>query len=457
MNASVFLSLLLLITTPANTHTELKQYLVSETASGTATGEFVHAMGNRIVRWKDKIYIAYYDAHSEDSWEVKVRAFDHTTGQWFDPVSIGPGADNHGGPSLGIDSQGYLHIIYGPHGGPMKYRRSRAPGDITAWSSEEMFGSEMTYANLRVGPNDRLYAFLREAGKPPYERMLTQYTKDGADAWNGPSPLLRIFQEGRRYGQFPCQLALDNSKGILHLVGKIHEGTEEINGTCWMTGQNQNLLYIRSIDQGTTWQGGSGKAPYTKDTGEVIESIRNHGKTTSKAGYVEPLGIFLNAEGKPTVYYITRTEQESKTRTVAATRQANGQWKKTELTSTITRVFGAKWNPLGGNIVKDGKGNLHLALYLVPQKAAYVLEHFNLPTGEVGILELNHDGRLVSGSWIKQPDESMARFLPCLERPPLTGCDENWRPSLIYTEGSMGGMKGAEQTSINNKVWWVQL
>jgi len=79
-------------------------------------------------------YVAYQGPH-EDPY---VAAYIHATRQWLGPVQAGvspmgkspdqidPGElDNHGKPALVVDRQGYIHLVFGSHGGDPNPDNSR--------------------------------------------------------------------------------------------------------------------------------------------------------------------------------------------------------------------------------------------------------------------------------------------------------------------------------------------
>lgn len=65
-----------------------------------------------------------------------VAAYDQDAKTWDPPVQVGVNpldSDAHGGPSLVIDNDGYIHVFYGAHGGYLLHARSASPHDPTAW------------------------------------------------------------------------------------------------------------------------------------------------------------------------------------------------------------------------------------------------------------------------------------------------------------------------------------
>ncbi len=76
--------------------------------------------------YKGVTYMAYQGPH-EDSY---VAAYNHATKKWTGPVLAGVNLmgktpdpvengelDNHGKPAMMVDSKGYIHVVYGAHGG----------------------------------------------------------------------------------------------------------------------------------------------------------------------------------------------------------------------------------------------------------------------------------------------------------------------------------------------------
>jgi len=67
-----------------------------------------------------------------------VAAYDHATKQWSTPAAVGINPideDAHGGPSLVIDAEGYVHVFYGAHGTGLRHARTVTPHDISAWEN----------------------------------------------------------------------------------------------------------------------------------------------------------------------------------------------------------------------------------------------------------------------------------------------------------------------------------
>jgi hypothetical protein len=136
-------------------------------------------------------YVAYQGPH-EDPY---VAAYVHATGRWLGPVQAGvslmgkapdqidPGElDNHGKPALVVDRQGYIHLVFGSHGGDpkngknplgtffmgtkgkMTHAVSVKPGDISTWRVVDNIPAFGTYNQWVKLANGDLYLFYRHGG-----------------------------------------------------------------------------------------------------------------------------------------------------------------------------------------------------------------------------------------------------------------------------------------------------
>ena len=130
--------------------------LLSAHGCGRATA---YPQENKIVTLGDAVHVAWLDSVA-DGFRVRIRTLDRTSGTWSETHTIGEAYDNHGGPALVCDSQGYLHVAYYPHHHAIRYRRSLRPGDASAWTDEELIGDGYSYPKLAVGARRRAPAEL---------------------------------------------------------------------------------------------------------------------------------------------------------------------------------------------------------------------------------------------------------------------------------------------------------
>ena len=130
-------------------------------------------------------YIAYQGPH-EDPY---VCAYNHSTNTWSGPFKAGISqlgktpdptdpkpVDNHGRPTLIVDGQGYIHIIFGGHGGDAQFGEnnfgtagrgkqthvvSKKPEDISSWEALDNVSPFGTYAQFVKMPDGDIYLFYR--------------------------------------------------------------------------------------------------------------------------------------------------------------------------------------------------------------------------------------------------------------------------------------------------------
>ena len=104
----------------------MKQRVLSTTGSTRGTA---YTMSNKILTHEGKTHVVWLDQIHK----TYVRTYTHETGRWGAPVFVGDGDDNHAGAAFAIDSEGYFHLVYGPHHNPIQHAVSRAPNAAKRW------------------------------------------------------------------------------------------------------------------------------------------------------------------------------------------------------------------------------------------------------------------------------------------------------------------------------------
>ena len=102
-------------------------FILSETGSGRATA---YIESSKVITCQGKTHVAWLDTPPE-GFRIKTRSRDNETGAWSDTVTVGEAVDNHGGPAMTIDAEGYLHIVYFSHHHPFRYHRSVRPNEAS--------------------------------------------------------------------------------------------------------------------------------------------------------------------------------------------------------------------------------------------------------------------------------------------------------------------------------------
>ncbi len=126
-------------------------------------------------------YVAY-QGPAEDPY---VAAYDHESGKWAGPFKAGDSImgkdpkrknDNHGKPALVVDAEGYIHLVFGGHGGlpehgenllgnthygKMIHVVTKRPRDITEWEVLDNIPPFGTYNQFVKMDNGDIYLFYR--------------------------------------------------------------------------------------------------------------------------------------------------------------------------------------------------------------------------------------------------------------------------------------------------------
>lgn len=166
--------------------------------------------GNSHTGWHqfsgDKIYITY-QGHLTDPY---VASYDVKTGKWDGPYKAGHSdlskgdrkLDSHGRPIIEVDSQGYIHIIFGGHGGEredglnplsidtahaggrMKHVVSKKPHDISEFVEQYDIEPFASYTKSYQMANGDIYFFTRAGThKSPW---LFYKMKNGSQTFEQP-------------------------------------------------------------------------------------------------------------------------------------------------------------------------------------------------------------------------------------------------------------------------------
>jgi len=201
-----------------------------------------YTLSNKIVTFGHRTHVAWLDTVSE----IMVATQDHRTGEWTAPTHVGSGRDNHGGPALTCDSRGYLHIIFGPHGGAFQHCRSAAPNDATQWVRLPDFGENATYPSVVCDDADTLHIVYRGGPVPP--KLIYQRRPAGGE-WSRPRVIAHVPGTGPAYTHFGATLVV-GPQWSLHMGYHFY-----YQGTTYSDG------YLVSRDRGDTWCLAKGATP----------------------------------------------------------------------------------------------------------------------------------------------------------------------------------------------------
>ena len=158
--------------------------------------------------------------------------------------------DAHNVISIMVDGDGYLHLAWDHHDGPLNYCRSKSPGAFEFTERLDMTDSleddGVTYPEFyRLPDGDLLFAY-RHGASGKGNLVLNRYSTD-EKRWKRVHKSL-IDGEGERNAYW--QMCVDNA-GTIHLSWVWRE--------TWDVATNHDLCYARSYDGGETWMSGTGE------------------------------------------------------------------------------------------------------------------------------------------------------------------------------------------------------
>jgi len=228
--------------------------LPEATADAYEIPKAVHFVGRH-----DRTYLVYGNVNSDPM----ILFYDHAINKWLAPVQVGATGvpyDAHGNPCLAISPDGYLHVLYGSHGGAHHLRRSSNPEDITAWDPVRTISPSATYAYAFFVGNT-LYWFHRST---PGWGFRT--SDDGGVTWSDFHLVMSHYPTGTPYPIW----GIGNEKPIpsLHVAWLKWDGN-------W-----HDIHYAVSYDLGETWQGTDGTPialPMVYGDGELVYVGNTHG------------------------------------------------------------------------------------------------------------------------------------------------------------------------------------
>lgn len=187
--------------------------------------------------YNGKTYIVY-QGYDDDPY---ITHYDHTAKIWAEPVRIGTNplsnGDGHGVPCILVDNTGYIHCLWGAHGGTVNYSKSTNPEDITVWTSKSSpaYG---TYPSLMQLSDNTIYLFYRAGGNGANWHYRS--SANNGDTWSSATDLLdgdEASGDGFAVGVFR-----KGNSDIIHCVG--NKGTSDAN--------KQNIYYL--YFNGTNWK-----------------------------------------------------------------------------------------------------------------------------------------------------------------------------------------------------------
>jgi len=408
-------------------------FILSETGSGRATA---YIESSKVITCQGKTHVAWLDTPPE-GFRIKTRSRDNETGAWSDTVTVGEAVDNHGGPAMTIDAEGYLHIVYFSHHHPFRYHRSVRPNDASEWGPMEQFGTDLTYPTLLCAADGTLILSARRSyEKEPWELEL--WRKPPGGVWTRQGPILK--SQRINYSQYATSMMWGADHKKLFMSFRIYEqpsyDTPPVSYTA--------VGCMVSPDEGRTWQRLDGtklELPATGDTAEIIfRSESDHGRV------VDSGAMALGPGDVPHIGYSVRLENTSEA--YLATPKAGGGWNHVHLNPFLPHGWRDCALVFSGGIVFNGAGQPIIVTPVI--NLADGKQFWGHPSTELMRFDSSDGGRTFTATLVDEPNPAHPRWMPNLERP--TGFNEvPVHPGMIYTDGDCGS--GCNDVMQNKVVW----
>lgn len=416
-------------------------FLISDVGSERATT----GAGNKIVTFKGKTHVVWQKA-ARLGYFNKVRTYDHADGQWSKEVSLNQGVDNHARPVITVDHQGYLHVVMSGHNSTVTYRRSLRSNDASEWGQVEEAGAG-TYPSIACGRDDTIFLAVRamdQKGADFYVRP-----KDGK--WKKRARIVKRGDEYSGYAGFSTGLTVDR-EGTLHAICNVYEGK---------SGAHQAVCYMRSRDNGNTWETATGELVAVPARPEEMDLLLDDSTERLKAvtwPWINSRGnLVTDSRGRVYVALVSHIEKPGEV--ILATTGDQEEW----TTRTITAAERAfpDMRPIGvsATLSITADDAIHLLLELVPLDDGWVqgkplraTVFREEPVKRLVLLVSRDQGRTFELRSIVEPGKmfNMAN----MERP--TGVNvlpAGRTPPIVYFDGTCRYPKPGEV--INNNVFFL--
>lgn len=268
-------------------------------------------------------YVAYQGPH-EDPY---VAAYVHASGKWIGPVQAGvslmgkspdqvdPGElDNHGKPALVVDRQGYVHVIFGSHGGDPKFGKnplgeffmgtkgkmthvvSAKPGDISSWRTLDNLPANGTYSQWVKLANGDLYLFYRHGGHR--SDWVYQKSTDDARTFSAPVSVLKHKISAASPNVHDAWYAwFDTGQGETITASYVYHPCANPRHTDF----RGNTYYMQMDCRDGSWtnvQGEKVAMPATKESADQLTLIQNSGTEKSSHG-----SCHVDSAGNPHIFF----------------------------------------------------------------------------------------------------------------------------------------------------------
>lgn len=298
--------------------------------------------------YKGKTYISYLGPGNNPY----VLYYNHKTGNWHTPVKVGTNPlqdDCHGAPSLLVDNNGYIHVFYGAHGGPLLHSISASPASISNWVSLTPPTKTATYPQPMLLGNT-IVLFYRNGWWNLGADWVVQTSITGGHTWSSKQPVLHGEREPGSYDWYAIAKKINATSFHVGATWSNFEVTNDVDKDKPI--DHRNIYYI-SYRKGTFMNSNkeslTSLLPLTKKEADKKVLVWKG----DKYGYPTPS---ISPNGNPVILFAGENNQ-----TKGGWQLASWHGSKWRI-SHITRGYGGKAT------LKVEHGNIHVYVYHTGRK-----------------------------------------------------------------------------------------
>lgn len=266
-------------------------------------------------------YVAYYDANGQMTVAGRRLESDKWTYKKLDDKIMW---DSHNYISMGMDSEGYLHVSGNMHGAHLRYYRSAKPGDVSSLVGvHKMVGSQeksVTYPRFFNGVSGELFFMYRDGSSGQGNTLIDRYDPK-TRTWSriGDKPILDGEGLMNAYNCLPKH----DSRGVYHLAWVWRDTGDAVT--------NHDLSYARTVGSDLASWCTSGRKPLplpiTLSTGEIIDPL------PIRSGLRNNMQLSFDAQDRPMVTYVEYNPKPTSVTQIYVMRLEASGWKRYQTTN----------------------------------------------------------------------------------------------------------------------------
>lgn len=347
-----------------------------------------NAYGNPVVGNTAEYYNGVtYVAYQGENLDPYVAAYDHKNDQWTGPYKAGTNLlglikdkiDSHGKPTLVVDGEGFIHLVFGGHGGTPDlgkntlgnyhagkqiHVKSKKPLDISQWEEVDNITPFGTYSQFFKMDNGDIYLIFRHGAHR--SNWVYQVSKDNCRTFSPKVSFLKAK---------PVATLADGTEDWDSWYPDFHKGRgNDIimvynyhfckGGAKRHDGERHHGYYMRFNTDNKIWYNAKGETlqiPITKEYADTMTLVVNTGDRWNHIGHA-----CLNNEDHPHVSWYEGEDDGSKHG--GPKQLVNYQW------------TGEEWTGGKTNLPIEARGEM---LVTLPDSIHYLLGSEEENVGEV--------------------------------------------------------------------------